>query len=252
MALNTVNKVESPAPTTTYSSTAVRPAKDSPTTSVTGSNTTTLVASVNPTSKTISLSSKTFAIAGVAAAIAVILTIILGLTIYCCLRRRTSRKLRGRADPFPVMRRGYRALHDDTAVDETSLPHRPQRTLLSSTRYSPSTAVDSSTYTMGEKRQGPEPQEMMGVGLTPEEFDRRSNSRSPALSVEGPVELASQRFSAVIPKDVDEEQPRPETRPGRRRERQSQLRSSPAIRDLRVEASRSPSANPAGRLLPSG
>jgi len=185
------------------------------------------------------------------------------------MRRRTSRKTRHRAD-LPVTRKGYRALHDNPtagkckklrrrgsddwpffSADQASLPHRPERTLVSSTRCSPYTSADSSTYTAGEKHQELEPQEMMGIGLTSEEFNRRTNSRSPALSVEGPFELASQRFSAVNPKDVDEE-PSPGTRPGRRRERQSRLRSSPGIRDLRVEASRSPSANPAGRLLPGG
>lgn len=100
-----------------------------------------------------------------------------------------------------------------------------------------------------------EPQEVFGTGLTEDEFNRRTKSRSPANhSVDGPIELATQRFSANNP-DAEarsplletKQKPKPKLRPNRDEtsERHSRLRSRPAMVDLRAEASRSPSRGPA-------
>lgn len=99
------------------------------------------------------------------------------------------------------------------------------------------------------KPQNVEPQEIMGLGLTADEFSRRNKSRSPVYHTDGPVELATHRFSAPDP-NFEATSPLLESKPrGKSREisqeRSSRLRTRPAIRDLRAEASRSPSRSPA-------
>lgn len=97
------------------------------------------------------------------------------------------------------------------------------------------------------KEEPVEPQEIMGIGLTEEEFTRRSKSRTPVNALDGPVELAALRFSAA---DVYAEAEKPLVKPKKAprlipRERSSRLRASPAFGDLRALAvSRSPSISP--------
>jgi hypothetical protein len=102
-----------------------------------------------------------------------------------------------------------------------------------------------------EKAEPIEPQEIMGTGLTEEEYKRRFKSRTPVSALDGPVELATLRFSAA---DIYAEAEKPLLKPNGKRkpkprqttERSSRLRSSPAIGDLRALAvSRSPSISPA-------
>ena len=109
-----------------------------------------------------------------------------------------------------------------------------------------------------------EPQEVMGFSLSEDEFNRRIKSRSPVnLLVGGPIELATQRFSANNP-DAEakspllEARPKPKPKPNSRmkreekRQRQSRLRSRPAMFDLRAEVSRSPSRHPARGIEANG
>lgn len=109
------------------------------------------------------------------------------------------------------------------------------------------------------KAESIEPQEIMGVGLTEEEYIRRFKSRTPVSALDGPVELAALRFSvAEILTDAAKPLLKPKhtpkvkanAEPKRKQkesmERSSRLRSSPGIGDLRAMAvSRSPSISPA-------
>lgn len=110
--------------------------------------------------------------------------------------------------------------------------------------FSPAPAYRSMTLS---KEEPVEPQEIMGIGLTEEEFTRRSKSRTPVNALDGPVELAALRFSAA---DVYAEAEKPLVKPKKAprlipRERSSRLRASPAFGDLRALAvSRSPSISP--------
>lgn len=117
MASNTLARVGSPTPVETSSGTTIRPTNDAPTTSVLGSDTTRVIVSVSstPAPRTRPLSPNTAAVAGVTAAIAVLTTLVFGMAVYCCLRRRRQRKTRRPAEPLPAMCRSYRSLHDEAA-----------------------------------------------------------------------------------------------------------------------------------------
>lgn len=97
-----------------------------------------------------------------------------------------------------------------------------------------------------EKAEPTEPQEIMGTGLTEEEYKRRFKFRTPVSALNGPVELATLRFSAAdIYAEAKNPLLKPKPKPRQIPERSSRLRSSPAIEDLRALAvSRSPSISP--------
>jgi len=109
------------------------------------------------------------------------------------------------------------------------------------------------------KVESTEPQEIMGAGLTEEEYIRRFKSRTPVSAVDGPAELATHRFSAAeiladAEKPLLKSKQTPKAKSKRKStrkheesmERPTRLRSSPAIGDLRAMAvSRSPSISPA-------
>ncbi|KAK5264834.1 hypothetical protein LTR96_009633 [Exophiala xenobiotica] len=195
------------------------------------------------------LSSRNIAIAGSAAGVGVLLTIAVGMLMYCCLRWRRQRQARRHVGfqfhkPVP---KDARSLHGESrsGTFTTRLAYRREATPDLPASFAPAYTLTTS------KDKELEPQEIMGLGLSTDEFNRRNRSRSPVHSLDGPVELASQRFSAINP-HIDDKCTLPELRHGRTKERSSRLRNSPGVHNLRVEASRSPSASPGRRLLPYG
>ncbi|KAK7906094.1 hypothetical protein LTR67_000820 [Exophiala xenobiotica] len=188
------------------------------------------------------LSSRNIAIAGSAAGVGVLLTIAVGMFIYCCLRWRRQRQARRHVEFqfHETVPKDARSLHVTTR-----LAYRREATPDLPASFAPAYTLTTS------KDKELEPQEIMGLGLSTDEFNRRNRSRSPVHSLDGPVELASQRFSAINP-HIDDKCTAPELRHGRAKERSSRLRNSPGVHNLRVEASRSPSASPGRRLLPYG
>lgn len=239
---------------------------------------------IRTTSRTNSklLSPRNMEIAGISAAAGVLCTIIIGICIFCCLRRRRRRKVLRQSRP--AYKAGFHEIvryqgqngrsrsrtgncfitnlspHGRQITDDIhgpdSIPSRlPYRRETTPDVMVPAAFAPSYTFSsMSSKEQVDlEPQEMMGLGLSLDDFNRRNRSRSPVHSLEEPVELASQRFSAVNP-HVDDDRTVQETRYGRRKDRSSRLRSSPGIQNLRVEVSRSrsPSSSPGRRLLPHG
>lgn len=98
-----------------------------------------------------------------------------------------------------------------------------------------------------EKDEPLELQEIMGVGLTEEEYNRRFKSRTPVNALDGPVELATLRYSAAdIYAAAGATLFKPVAKPSDiTTERSSRLRTSPASGNLRALAvSRSPSISP--------
>jgi len=194
------------------------------------------------------LSSRNIAIAGSAAGVGALLTIAVGMLIYCCVRWRRRRQVRRHVE-FQF--------HETLPKNTRSLDRQSRsRTLATRLPYYREATPDlpasfAPAYTLTSKDKEVEPQEIMGLGLSTDEFNRRNRSRSPAHSLDGPVELASQRFSAINP-HVNDKSTMPDLRHGRTKERSSRLRNSPGVHNLRVEASRSPSASPGRRLLPYG
>ncbi|KAK5059779.1 hypothetical protein LTR84_009662 [Exophiala bonariae] len=193
-----------------------------------------------PASKSNSVS--LIAVAGAAAAVGVVVTTLVCLAIFYCRRRRGARRS-GRqiqiSAPLqnPGMGRDLMSLARNTATSSTLSSPRPP--------FSPAPAYMSITIS---KEDTLEPQEIMSVGLTEEEFTRRFKSRTPVNARDGPVELAALRFSAT---DMYAEAEKPlfeKTKPVSRpiqMERSSRLRASPAFEDLRALAvSRSPSISP--------
>ncbi|KIW20943.1 hypothetical protein PV08_01522 [Exophiala spinifera] len=154
------------------------------------------------------LTSRNMEIAGVSAATGVLCTLAIGLCIFCCLRRRRRRRQtnvgrqsrpRYKAGVREIVR--YQGQNDRSRSRTDSVASRdPYRREVTPDVMIPAAYAPSSTFSsMASKEHDLEPQEMMGLGLSVDDFNRRSRSRSPVHSLEEPVELASQRFSAVNP-----------------------------------------------------
>ena len=255
-------------------------ATSSPTTASSATDTTTTPVttgqgSTSASSHSVSKSIDTAAIAGGAAAVAVVLTIIIALLCCWLTRRRRMKQVAQEAlqagtpphDPNPFYKDPLgtseylflictAALLTKAAV-MTPLPRYSRRA--SSFAYPQAPFSRAPTYESAQTHHPPhtEPQEVIGLGLSEDEFNRRTKSRSPSNQIGNePIELATQRFSANNP-DTEAKSPllaarpkqRPKPKPRARREekgqRQSRLRSRPALVDLRAEASRSPSRGPA-------
>ena len=232
--------------------------------------------SAQPVSKSID----TAAIAGGSAAVAAVVTIVIGLTIWSVRRRRTKRvaefphkmvqhlRNRSRLIRIPSVQvsactsRNVRSLLTDLTTVTTPLPRYTQT--IPSFTYQQSLFSPAPTYQSTQTIHPPhaEPQEVMGLGLSQGEFNRRTKSRSPVNHlISAPIELATQRFSAgnpdaeakspllesksnEVPQSKPRPNPNPNPNPNEKRERQSRLRARPAMVDLRAEASRSPSRGP--------
>ncbi|ETI21582.1 hypothetical protein G647_07929 [Cladophialophora carrionii CBS 160.54] len=240
-------------------------ATKSPTTTTSTTDTTTTSeptgeGSTSASSESVSESIDVAAIAGGAAAVTVVLTIILGVLICWLVRRKRMRLAEinsaqaGTApqDPKPFYKDPFGAII-------SPLPRysrRPPSFGYSQAPFSPAPTYQSAHVTHPPHT---EPQEVMGLGLSEVEFNRRAKSRSPANHhVDGPIELATQRFSATNPEAEakspllearPKQKPKPNSRAKRENEdthpRQSRLRSRAALVDLRAQASRSPSRGPA-------
>ncbi|KAJ9602820.1 hypothetical protein H2200_012600 [Cladophialophora chaetospira] len=262
-------------------------ATSSPTTLTTATDTTT---TPDPTSQSSTLDSShsssksidTAAIAGGAAAVAVVSTVIVALVVCWLVRRRRTKQaaqdfLQSELPPQdskPIYKHPFSAskyfrpalkylLPTNTPV-MTPLPRYSRRTPSFAYPSGPNSPAPTYQSTYVTHPPHTEPQEVMGFGLSEDEFNRRTRSRSPAnLLINGPIELATQRFSTNSP-DAEaksplleaspKQKPKPNTRAKRedKRQRQSRLRSRPAMGDLRAEVSRSPSREPARGSEPNG
>ena len=232
------------------------------------------------TSKSTSPQVHTAVVAGGAAAAAVTLTLIVGLVYYCLMRKRRIKHLteeslqHGSAppdfkpffkDPFGPGKT-YASLiftiylTDSSTVVLTPLPLYSRRAASATSFGNPKVPFSPAPTYQSSHPPHTEPQEVMGFGLSEDEFDRRTKSRSPMnFLVDGPIELATQRFSANNPdveakspllESIARPQPKAKVKPKSRArreakwDRQSRLRSRPAVVDLRTEASRSLSRGP--------
>ncbi|OAL37657.1 hypothetical protein AYO20_03164 [Fonsecaea nubica] len=215
--------------------------------------TTSSTARAQPASKSVD----TAAIAGGAVAAAVSLTIIIGLAVFCLIRRRRMKRSLQESAQLGREPLEYKSFYKDPfGAVMTPLP-----------RYSGSASTTQGPFSPAPAYYSPraprfqddgEPQEIMGLGLTPDEFNRRHASRSPVNhNIDGPVELATYRFSANPP-DAEARSPLLETQPkvnptdrlatDGELDSRSRLRSRPAVADLRGKVSRSPSRGPARGL----
>ncbi|OQV06908.1 hypothetical protein CLAIMM_11415 [Cladophialophora immunda] len=220
---------------------------------VAGTSTFTVPSSVATTSSaSVSSAYATTTSSGVAAA-AVALTIIIGLAVFCLIRRRRTKQSLQESTQSGREPHEYKAFYKDPlGAVLTPLPRYPGSASAIQGPFSPAPAYYSPR---APTSQDGEPQEIMGLGLTADEFNRRNKSRSPVNhNVEGPVELATHRFSANRP-DAEARSPLLESRPkdkptdkpttNRKPDTRSRLRSRAAVVDLRAEVSRSPSRGPA-------
>ncbi|KIY04181.1 uncharacterized protein Z520_00873 [Fonsecaea multimorphosa CBS 102226] len=214
--------------------------------------TTSSTALPQPVSKTVD----TAAVAGGAAAAAVALTIIIGLAVYCLIRRRRMKKaLQETAQPGQGPQEYKPFYKDPFGTVASALTPLPRYSGSASAIQSPFSSVPAYYSPRAPKPQDGEPQEIMGLGLTADEFNRRNKSRSPVNHiVDGPIELATHRFSANQP-DAEAASPllesKPKDRPTKRLTKagepdsRARLRNRAAVFDLRAEVSRSPSRGPA-------
>jgi hypothetical protein len=83
------------------------------------------------------------------------------------------------------------------------------------------------------------PQELMGLGISPDVFDRRQRSRTPRSVPLEPVELPSQRFSWLsVIWNTGNPAEGVEGQVERGRSRGPRLHTCPRVEDLRYEATR--------------
>ncbi|KIX08364.1 uncharacterized protein Z518_03020 [Rhinocladiella mackenziei CBS 650.93] len=147
-----------------------------------------------------SSSTDTTAIAGGAAAAAVVLTILVGLALHFYLRRRRLRRTANgplHREDVPLEHKG--CYQDRPGTILTPLPCYPESSPHVSSPGVPFSPAPTYASMPTPRPQEMEPQEIMGLGLTLDEFHRRTKSRSPANVGDEPVELATQRFAAVDP-----------------------------------------------------
>ncbi|OAP62669.1 hypothetical protein AYL99_01896 [Fonsecaea erecta] len=195
----------------------------------------------------------TAAIAGGAAAAAVALTIVAVLVAFCVVRRRRMKQsLQESTEPGREPQE-YKPFYKDPFGGV--LTPLPRYSGSPSTMHGPFSPAPAYYSPRAPKSQDGEPQEIMGLGLTADEFNRRHKSRSPVHhSTDGPIELATHRFSSNRA-DAEAGSPllrsKPKDKPIRRQtvdgeaDTRSRLRSRAAVDDLRAEVSRSPSRGPA-------
>ncbi|EXJ63517.1 uncharacterized protein A1O5_11566, partial [Cladophialophora psammophila CBS 110553] len=224
------------------SSTFTVPASVATSSSASGSSAFATTTSSTASPQPISNSVDTAAIAGGVAAAVVALTIIIGIAIFCLVRRRRMKQsLQESIQPGPGPQECKPFYKDPSGAVLTPLPRYPGSASAMQSPFSPAPAYYSPR---APNPQDTEPREIMGLGLTADEFNRRHKSRSPVNhNVEGPVELAAQRFSANHP-DAEARSPLLESRPKDNSlakrgglDRQSRLRSRPAVADLHAELS---------------
>ncbi len=262
--------------TVPFSVATTSPTTISAATDATTTNTSTQQGSTSNPSHSVSTKSiNTAAIAGGAAAVAVVLTVFAALLLCWLVRRRRMKQAVNDSmqagttphDPKPFCKDPF-GPGEDWITDRTKFLLTRATVITPLPQYSrctPSFAYPQGpsspapTYASAQNLHPPpaEPQEIMGLGLSEDEYIRRTKSRSPSSHIgDEPIELATQRFSANNP-DADAKSPLLEARPKQRakpnpkarreekRQRQSRLRSRPALVDLRAEASSSPSRRPA-------
>ncbi|EHY52852.1 hypothetical protein HRR83_007596 [Exophiala dermatitidis] len=170
----------------------------------------------------------TAAIAGGASAAGVVVLAVIVIVFYCCLRRR---KAKAAANSQPAQSQELKNYYSPATNVSTPLPN-----------YTKSAAHDPSsptpTYTSGgtPRFQEAEPQEIMGLGLSTEEFHRRSKSRTPAQSLGSPIELPSQRPSGMAP-ELEADSPLLDSRSRQTNERKSTLHNSTGYSDFGTDGS---------------
>ncbi|EXJ56020.1 hypothetical protein A1O7_08951, partial [Cladophialophora yegresii CBS 114405] len=195
-------------------------ATKSPTTTISTTDTTitskpTIEGSTSASSQPVSESVDVAAIAGGAAAVAVVLTIIIGVLICWLIRRRRMKQAAMNSAQVGIPPQDPKPFYKDPfgAILTPTLPRYSRRP--PSFGYPQAPFSPAPTYPSAQVIHPPhtEPQEVMGLCLSKDEFNRRTKSRSPANHhVDRPIELATQRFSANNP-DAEAKSPPLEAQP---------------------------------------